>query len=324
MDDSSFSAGLLCLESEQTFLEEEDTFSDLKNHSDLDDEHLKMLTDKEISFGFKSDKSLVLSQEIECARLESIAWILKVSFNFQTRAAFGFRFQTAYLSVTYLDQFLSRKPIDSEKLWAIKLVSVACLSLAAKMEEINVPALTEFQIDEYNFGSNVKQRMELLVLNTLNWRLRSVTPFVFLHYFITKFFNDSPPTNVLSRTVALILSALREINLMDHRPSIIAVAATLVVLDQRLTREALECKLNSISYSEFLEIEDVLACYNVMQKLDMEKLDMPKSVNSPDLSPTQLRRTSVLDYPSVSSAGCSNKRKRLTFEDDDQSTDKPK
>ncbi|KAK3231233.1 hypothetical protein Dsin_003114 [Dipteronia sinensis] len=321
MDDSSFSAGLLCQESEQTFLEEEeeeDTFSDLKNHSVLDDEQLKILTDKEISFGFKSDKSLVLSQEIECARLESIAWILN------TRAAFGFRFQTAYLSVTYLDRFLSRKPIDSEKLWAIKLVSVACLSLAAKMEEINVPALTEFQIDEYDFGSNVKQRMELLVLNTLNWRLRSVTPFVFLHYFSTKFFNDSPPNNVLSRTVALILNAMREINLMDHRPSIIAAAATLVVLDQRLTREALEFKLNSISYSGFLEIEDLLACYSKMQKLDTEKLDMPKSVNSPDLSPTQLGRTSVLDYPSVSSAGCSNKRKRLTFEDDDQSTYKPK
>nr|QYW07129.1 cyclin D5-1 [Dimocarpus longan] len=312
MDDGSFS-GLLCQESDHTFLDEEETFSDLKSQSVADDEYVKMLADKEISFGFKRDKSFVLSQEIECARLDSIAWILK------TRASFGFRSKTAYLSVTYLDRFLSRRPIDSEKLWAIKLLSVACLSLAAKMEEVNVPSLTEFQIDEYNFGSSVIQRMELLVLHTLNWRMRSVTPFVFLRYFITKFWNDTPPNDALSRMVALILAAMREINLVDHRPSIIAAAATLVVLDQSLTKNELECKMNSISYGGFLEIEDVLACYIIMQKLDMEKFNTP---DSPNLSPTRLRKTSVLDYPTVSSS-VHRKRKRLTFDDSDQCIDRP-
>ena len=41
---------------------------------------------------------------------------------------------------------------------------------------------------------------------------------------------------------------------MEHRPSVIAAAATLRALDQRLTRKALECKLNSVSCGRFLEI----------------------------------------------------------------------
>ncbi|KAJ4701626.1 cyclin-D5-1-like [Melia azedarach] len=320
MDENSLS-GLLCQESEtcldEELVEQEETFCDLKDYGVLDDGYTDMLGEREISFGFKrDDKSLVLGDQIKCARSEAIAWILK------TRAVFRFRFQTAYLSVTYFDRFLYTRSIDGEKLWAIKLLSVACLSLAAKMEEVKVPALSEFQTEEYKFASNVILRMELLVLTTLDWRMGSITPFAFLRYFIVNFYKDSPPSNNVSRVVALILATMREINLMDHRPSAIAAAATLMALDQRLTKKALECKMNPISYCGFLEIEDVFTCYSIMQKLEIEKLKMRKSIVSPDLSPTHLRTPNVLNCSSVSSA-VSTKRKRLTFNDSDQSSDRP-
>lgn len=71
--------------------------------------------------------------------------------------------------------------------WPFQLLSVACLSLAAKMEELYVPWLLDLQMLEptYVFEPKTIQRMELLVLATLKWRLRSVTPFDFLHYFIS-------------------------------------------------------------------------------------------------------------------------------------------
>lgn len=153
---------------------------------------------------------------------------------------FGFLPKTAYLSVTYLDRFLSTRFIDvslrfsvckniiekvliwtminffffielqSDKLWAIKLLSVACVSVAAKMEEVKVPALSELQnIDGYNFGNSVILRMELMLLTTMDWRMGSITPFAFLHHFIRKFCKDSSPSNVLPRTVALILAIMR-------------------------------------------------------------------------------------------------------------------
>lgn len=156
----------------------------------------------------------------------------------QTRAIFGFRFQTAYLSMTYFDRFLSSRSIDvryfyfksvakfqfntwflllisfiiflqSEKSWAVKLLSVACLSLAAKMEEVKTPALSEFQMEECNFESKIIQRMELLVLNTLQWRMLSITPFSFIQYFIIRFCKESPPRHVVSKTARFILAVVR-------------------------------------------------------------------------------------------------------------------
>lgn len=71
--------------------------------------------------------------------------------------------------------------------WAFQLLSVACLSLAAKMEEPEVPLLLDLQIFEpkYVFEPKTVQRMELWVMSILNWRLRAVTPFDFLHHFIS-------------------------------------------------------------------------------------------------------------------------------------------
>ncbi|KAK6277604.1 hypothetical protein POUND7_017927 [Theobroma cacao] len=306
MDGDGSLSGLLCLENE-TSLEEKEGLVDENYIAVYDEECVQMLFDREMSLGFKKNESLVLSNWLKYARLEAITWILK------TRAVFGFRFQTAYLSVIYFDRFLSRRSIDSEKSWAMQLLSMACLSLAAKMEEIKVPALSEFQSEECNFKSKVIQRMELLVLNTLEWRMSSITPFAFLHFFITKMCKESPPGHLVSKTVQLILAIMREINLMEHRPSVVAAAATLRALDQRLTRKALECTMNSVSYCGFLEIEDVFTCYSLMQKLDI-----PKSVNSPDLSPTRLRAINVLD-DSSSSAAVFTKRKRLTFNKSDNS-----
>ena len=68
--------------------------------------------------------------------------------------------------------------------------------------------------------------------------------------------------------------------------------------------------------------EDVFTCYDLMQKVEMDKLNIPKSVNSPALSPTRLRAISVLDDSSSSAAVCT-KRKRLTFNRSDNSHDIP-
>lgn len=94
-------------------------------------------------------------------------------------------------------------------MWAIRLLSVACLSLAAKMEELKVPSLPEFLLDDYNFDSKVIQRMELLVLSTLEWRMSSITPFDFLYFFIAKLCEKSPPSNMVPRTVEIILAIVR-------------------------------------------------------------------------------------------------------------------
>lgn len=86
---------------------------------------------------------------------------------------------------------------------------MACLSLAVKMEERKIPALTEFQMGDYIFESWAIQRMEILVLSTLEWRMSSVTPFAYLTYFISKFTDESRPKSLLPRAIGLISDTIK-------------------------------------------------------------------------------------------------------------------
>ncbi|CAK9155427.1 unnamed protein product [Ilex paraguariensis] len=104
-------------------------------------------------------------------------------------------------------------------------------------------------------------------------------------------------------------------NLMEHRPSVIAVAAVLVALDQKLTRQSLEVKINALFPSGFLEIVDVFSCYTRMRDLNIEKIKLPNHMISSILSPIQMRMPNVNEN--------SAKRKRLTFDDNDQNYGTP-
>lgn len=94
-------------------------------------------------------------------------------------------------------------------MWAIRLLSVACLSLAAKMEELNAPKLSKYQVPGFEFPGNVIKRMELMVLTTLEWKMDSITPFAYLDHFAAKFCidcKDYKPQELGSTAVELILA----------------------------------------------------------------------------------------------------------------------
>ncbi|XP_020212663.1 cyclin-D5-1 isoform X2 [Cajanus cajan] len=276
MDD--LSSSLLCQENE-TCLEEggeelEHPFVESQHDCGVsEDEHVGILIEREVVLGFKRDESLVLGDWVKRARMEAIDWILK-----------------------------------SEKCWAIRLLSIACLSLAAKMEECNVPGLSEFKLDDYSFEGKVIQKMELLVLSTLEWKMGIVTPFDFLSYFHTKLCKDSPPSPIFSKTMQFIFTTMKEVNLMDHKPSVIAAAATLVAMDQQLTIEAVELKMSSIPQYRLLEPKDVFECYNLIQRLYEE--NTKRDTHTP---------IDMIESSRVTSAAVA-KRRRLTFSDDEGSS----
>ena len=93
----------------------------------------------------------------------------------------------------------------------VRLISVGCISLASKMEEVRVPSLPQFQTGGVTtFESTNVKRVELGILSTLQWRMNYATPFAFLRYFIIKFSRqDSPPRETVSRTVRSILALMR-------------------------------------------------------------------------------------------------------------------
>ena len=63
---------------------------------------------------------------------------------------------------------------------------------------------------KYVFEARTIQRMELLVLSTLKWRMQAVTPFSFIVYFLCKFHDaNSPDGSLISRSIALVLATVR-------------------------------------------------------------------------------------------------------------------
>lgn len=176
---------------------------------------------------------------IVTARQDSINWILNV------HAHYKFRPVTALLSVNYFDRFLSSHFLPLANGWPFQLLSVACLSLAAKMEETQVPLLLDLQIFDPRFVFEPKtvQRMELRVMSVLNWRLNSITPFDYLHYFISKLpASSSEPgsfTRFLSSSSDLIIRTPRVVNFLGFAPSTIAAAAVLCAAGESLDSSAI-------------------------------------------------------------------------------------
>ncbi|RZC54689.1 hypothetical protein C5167_013549 [Papaver somniferum] len=326
-------SNLLCNENEDIyFVEEDDEEEEIKVEVDLlihinnykfleseDEEYIKMLIKRENDYKNHDFSTLITEDWLKCARLDAIKWILK------TRDFFGFTLQTAYLSLTYLDRFLSKRPIDGEKFWAIKLLSIACLSLAAKMEECKVPTLLEFQINEkdYCFESKTIQRMELLVLNSLEWRMDPITPFVYLHYFIFKFSGNGDeygelPRDLSSQVSKFIFALVKGMNIMDHPPSSIAAAAVLAALNKNLSRPLLDLKLNSTTIFGSSNNEHVMSCYNVMKVMEIEQSIAQKFEMSPDLTSICSTPTGVLEDSCLVSSASRTKKRKYTLGDYDQ------
>jgi cyclin D3 len=86
-------------------------------------------------------KILEINPSLARARCEAVEWILKVNVHYSFSAV------TAVLAVNYLDRFLLSVHLEKDKPWMAQLAAVACLSLAAKVEETQVPLLLDFQVD---------------------------------------------------------------------------------------------------------------------------------------------------------------------------------
>ncbi|XP_020082968.1 cyclin-D4-1-like [Ananas comosus] len=252
-------------------------------------------------------------------RRDAIDWMWKV------HAYYGFGPLSAYLAVNYLDRFLSAYELPQGNAWMTQLLSVACLSLAAKMEETEVPLSLDLQVGEakFVFEARTIQRMELLVLSTLKWRMQAVTPFSFIDYFLHKLNDGTAPSKLsVSRAVELVLSITRGVDFLAFRPSQIAAAVALTVLGETHIVEV----ERAINFCTHVEKERVLRCCELIQDMmlrrDMSHKTAGSSISSVPRSPIGVLDAACLSYRSEdatvgSHATChesspANKRRRIS------------
>jgi len=196
------------------------------------------------------------------ARQNAIRWMLKV------QAYYNFSPLTVALSVNYMDRFMSRHHLPQGKAWMLQLLSVACISLAAKMEESEVPILLDLQVEEVEhiFEAHTIQRMELLVLSTLGWRMSSVTPFSYIDYFFHKLgISNLLLRALLSRVSEIILGTMNDTSFLVYRPSVIAAAATICSLEEVTALQAGD--LLRVFGDLSVDVDAVKDCYHDAQEL---------------------------------------------------------
>ncbi|PHU17740.1 putative gamma-aminobutyrate transaminase 3, mitochondrial [Capsicum chinense] len=101
-----------------------------------------------------------------------------------------------YLAGNYIDRFLSEQAVP------VNGLVIASLSLAAKMRNVDFTVRYSGII----FDAQSIHRMELLILDALKWRLRSITPLSFLHLFTLVFqLGDSSLTQSLKQRASDII-----------------------------------------------------------------------------------------------------------------------
>ncbi|KAK6796773.1 hypothetical protein RDI58_004474 [Solanum bulbocastanum] len=121
------------------------------------------------------------------------------------------------------------------KPWMSQLVVIACLSIAAKVEEIQVPLLLDLQVSNpnYLFEAKTIQKIELLVLSTLKWKMNPVTPLSFIDHIIRRF---GLMTNLYSefqgKCENIILGIITDSRLLHYPPSVIAIATLFYVINE--------------------------------------------------------------------------------------------
>ncbi|MBA0873438.1 hypothetical protein Goshw_002271 [Gossypium schwendimanii] len=213
-----------------------------------------------------------------CFRQEAICLISQFSCKFHPFIS--------YLAVNYLDRFLSSQPIPQNKTWVLRLITISCVSLAAKMNRTDF-SLAEFQGDGgFMFDARTIERMEYLILGALKWRMRSITPFSFISFFIPFLKLKDPALRqaLKARAVEIIFKAQTVTKLLEFKPSIIAASA-LLFASHELFPLQFPCYHKAISSCLYVHKENLLKCYKWMQKIGKEReegsmMDMASSWNT--------------------------------------------
>ncbi|CAL0322675.1 unnamed protein product [Lupinus luteus] len=211
----------------------------------------------------------------------------------------------SYLAINYLDRYLANQGILQQKPWAKKLLSISCFSLAAKMMKtefsvIHVQALLNQQGDGgFIFETQTIERMEAIVLGTLQWRMHSITPFSFIHFFINLFRLVDPALSKVLKDQAseIILKSQREIKVLEFKPSIIAASA-LLCASHEMCPYQYPCFLKAISDCSYVNKGSVQQCYNVIQDITKEEYESVFNVNSSSDTPINVLDEHFLSYES--------------------------
>ncbi|XP_034657981.1 G2/mitotic-specific cyclin-A isoform X2 [Drosophila subobscura] len=144
-----------------------------------------------------------------------VDWLVEVSEEYKLDT------ETLYLSVSYLDRFLSQMAVVRPKL---QLVGTAAMYIASKYEEIYPPDVGEFVfLTDDSYTKSQVLRMEQVILKTLSFDLCTPTAYVFVNTYAVM---CDMPEKLKSLTLFLCELALMQGEpYLEYLPSLTSAAA---------------------------------------------------------------------------------------------------
>ncbi|KAG9454608.1 hypothetical protein H6P81_007512 [Aristolochia fimbriata] len=217
------------------------------------------------------------SKDVSGYRLKAIRWIIK------TRSRMGLSYGSAFDAVNYLDRFIWMNRGKEWKDWMLEALSIACLSIAVKFNDVSIPPLQEFQKTGdlcHCFQPETLQQTELTVMKALEWRLSSVTAYSYVD--LMTWHQDSLHVAITARMTELLLGALPDPKFMEFRPCVIAFSAlrcSLEELSPSRARSHLSELTHLIPYSHH---EEINKCHKVIEERVADPLILTIPADGPN------------------------------------------
>ncbi|XP_010256847.1 PREDICTED: putative cyclin-D7-1 [Nelumbo nucifera] len=204
------------------------------------------------------------SLDVVTARVNAIKWFIK------SQRRLNLSLTTVFYAVNYFDRFVSMEYSKKWKYWMIELLSIACLSIAAKFTEVSIPPLHDLQMEDldHSFQENTIQRMELTVLKVLDWRINCVTTHSYVDL-LTWHLNSLQPLlheAITSRLNELLLGSLSDPIFLEFRPCIVTLSALKCCLEELLPSKADAHISNISSFVPQVQRADIEKCHKMMEE----------------------------------------------------------
>ncbi|KAI3958516.1 hypothetical protein MKW92_000605, partial [Papaver armeniacum] len=186
--------------------------------------------------------------------------------------------ETVFAAANYFDRFVSLTYhcIKWEN-WTIELISLVCLSIAAKFIEVSIPSLDELQDDlNHSFQPSIFQDMELTVLKALGWRLSCVTAYSYLDLLMHQaslLLQPDLHCVITSRVTDVVLGTLSDFKFSEFRPSTIVLSAIKCSLEEILPSKSNDF-FSSITCTLIPEdqMSAITQCHNIMKESPVDPM----------------------------------------------------
>merc|ERR1712117_935773 len=174
-----------------------------------------------------------------------------------------------FLSINYLDRFLSRVNIQKEQ---FQLCASVCLLLASKFSQV-VPISTD-KIVIYTDSSVTAQELrqwEIKILNVLHWELSSVTTHSFLEYLMPEILtivsNKVDIETVRRQAETIAAMAATEYSFISAKQSLIAAAALSAALREEMESQEIIFLMKSIAVRIGSDVSEIFLYVSYMSDI---------------------------------------------------------